>query len=1680
MKSYLVFLLSCLFLLPVVRGDDSKPLRIFIRAGEKTHGPGQHDGPTFLKDWTKLLTERGAKVAGKIGFPTGAELEATDVMVMYAAEAGTIAAGDRTNLDAFLKRGGGLVVIHDSVCGNDAQWWKTVIGGAWEHGHSKWYEGDVSMYFTDYKHELTEGVSNWDFDDEIYYDLHMMPEAKVLASSYAPDKRNTKEGRILPSVYDVVPQMWVYEKDAYRAFVSIPGHNTKSFALPHFRGLLLRGIAWSGHRPMDSLCSKEELNSFRYPEGGPSRPEAALAQIKTWPDFETSLVAAEPLVQKPISVDWDADGRLWVAETVEYPAKKDPNAPGRDRISILEDSNGDGVMDKKTVWYEGLSLVTSFVFYKDGVIVSQAPDVLWIRDTNGDGKADKVEKVYTGFGVFDTHAVINNLRWGLDGWIYATVGYSRGDVSSGDGSKHFGKISDGVIRFKADGSAIEQFSSKGSNTWGVDVAPDGEVFFSQANGNHINHVVVPENILAKGKLPNTVSYKTIEDHNKAFPIRDYKQQAYVQIDWVGNWTAAAGACIYNGGAWPAKYDYTYTVTEPTLNIVHLDVIKPAGPTYVASRMEGFPESEFVASTDLWFRPIHTRIGPDGGFYILDFYNQAAVHNDTRGPKHGPNNAAVRPDRDHYFGRIWKVQHKQAVKLQVPRLSKTTTEQLVASLKHPSGVVRFNAQRLLIERGNTDVIPQVKAVATATDSGVYPRLNAAWTADALGKEHDAEMLAALFKSDAPALRRTAMQILRNTPLPPEMTAEQLQVWGPLLMDMGGALSTADDRTRLEILMAYAASDTKWFETEESAPVRKFLLEAYSGLKDGWSQSAMLAYYKKASQQYITSAIELGSPDLTVPVTELTKGIAGSDNAADAAALVISVAKQSGPNDALKAVVLSTLSTSLKPSLIPSWSEDLQKALTSLLASPSPSLPGSVLPLIARWDTEGRLKSATASQVKQLIARLADTTLAEEQRVQVVGSLIGVRQLNSGILPAIAAVATSDATPTLKKKVIDLLGASGDATVGPLLAKAYPNLTGEAQDAAFTQLLKRADWTSGFLDALSAKTIPFASLSPVALGRLRSHADKAVSDKAIALIEELRGPQLKEKNAIIAKFTPEVEKPGNAVHGRELFTQNCAICHIINGQGRNLAPDLTGMGVHGAAELLIHILDPNRVVEPNFMAVSFETKDGESYDGIVGRENRETVLLRNAAGDTELKVSNIQSRKNTGRSLMPEGFEALGAENLRDLLSYVTEGQNLYRIMDVQSAFTADSRGGIYSSITPEGGSIRLKSFGLIKAGAVPFEVANPTKTANGKNLIVLKGGENFARTLPQSVEFPGHGVKASRLHFLGGVGGWGYPCCGDDDHKNLNAAKITVHYADQQSEEIVLKNGVEIADYIGDFDVPGSKKLEGVVTSGQMRWFSKDLKRYEPISRVTIESYNNFVVPTFVAITAETSAPGTAPQASAAPAPKSDARTLIVGGGSSHDFARWFNEADVATLKAAGIVADYTSDTSTVKDRLKDIDVLYLSNNQPFADAETRNAIMAFADSGKGLMLIHPALWYNWANWKEYNTKLIGGGSHGHDKFGEFEVTVDATDHPIMKGVPKGFKITDELYHHEKEPDGATITVLATGRNAAGESWPVVWITKHDKARIVCVTLGHDGQAHNHPAYQKLLVNIQQYVAGKSK
>src|SRR5256714_873825 len=317
MKFKLATLLAFVLFLVTAFAQQDKPLRVFIRAGAKTHGPNQHDHPRFLAEWKPLLIQRGAAADGSLDFPTPEQLENTDVLVIYAPDGMKVVGEQRAQFDKFLKRGGGLVVIHDGVVsGEQHEWAKKVQGGAWRWDgdkKTKWLESDVGIYFVDPKHPIVKGVSNFDWTDEIYYDMDMAPDAHVLATSFH-------------SVFVIAPQMWTVEKTweggsaPYRVFVSIPGHEYASFQTPHYRAILLRGIAWAGRRPnVDQLCSKEELDSLTYPAGGPTAPEKAAAKLNVHPEFNLSLVASEPLIEKVVSLDWDPKGRLWVAETPEYP-----------------------------------------------------------------------------------------------------------------------------------------------------------------------------------------------------------------------------------------------------------------------------------------------------------------------------------------------------------------------------------------------------------------------------------------------------------------------------------------------------------------------------------------------------------------------------------------------------------------------------------------------------------------------------------------------------------------------------------------------------------------------------------------------------------------------------------------------------------------------------------------------------------------------------------------------------------------------------------------------------------------------------------------------------------------------------------------------------------------------------------------------------------------------------------------------------------------------------------------------------------------------------------------------------------------------------------------------------------------------------------------------------------------
>ncbi|MES2505813.1 MAG: PVC-type heme-binding CxxCH protein [Verrucomicrobiota bacterium] len=1666
----------------------AEPLRVFIRAGKKSHAPGAHDFPQFLKDWVPLLNERGAKADGGLEFPTKEQLDKTDVLILHAQEAGNIKIGEeRKNLMEFLKRGGGLVVIHAAAVSRDHDWFKTIIGGSWNFSRTKWLEAPMSLYFTDHENPITKDISNFDLDDEIYYDMDMLPEAKILAAAYTPKAADTggkgnKEAqqraaeavakKKAVNIYDIQPQMWTYEKENYRAFTCIPGHWYKNFSHVGIKAAILRGIAWAGKREnVDELCKPEELgDALRYAEGGVPRPQEMPKQLEIHPEFDLTLVAAEPLINKPMNIDWDEKGRLWVVETPEYPnglrqanvdAWKDSGSikPGQyeraplDRVSILSDSDGDGVMDKKTVFADKIELATSSVFYKNGIIVCAAPDIWFFEDTDGDDKSDKRTKIYTNLGNRDTHAVINNMRWGLDGWVYATHGYSSTeDAKSGDGSKGFGPIGAGVVRFKPDGSAIEQYASRGGNTWGLDITTDGQVFYTQpTSGNHFIHVVLPEYVLAKGKLPGVVGTNAMLPKEPTYPAMHWEQQAYVQIDQVGSYTAAAGCAIYEGGAWPKKWNYGYFTTEPTLNIVSHFMVEPDGVTYKAKRESGREQTEFIRSSNLWFRPIEVRVGPDGALYVVDFCNQAIIHNDTRGPTHGPANAAVRPDRDHYYGRIWKVQHKQAKKVEVVKLEKDNVSKLANAIKSS---------------------PNAHAKQTAWRLGWELAVKSA-------------LLAAEGDKKAKTVLEQGIQRMTDKNSP------------NYLGGMGVGSRAVQEFEALSRLPRDEAGCAK-------------IISAYLAAKDDWSRSAVLAaatlpdqpdaysrdFDAQAAVTLMTSVLANKDLALLAPLAETMAGIAVKSSGS-LGQLLATLASTSADSNTLKANILRRISELVNEA--PEFTPELTASLKKLLAQPA--LAAATLPLVTKWDKSDTLGNEVKIQLDKLTATLSDAAAPVDARINAANALVAVGgEASRSVVPALASL---DSPEALQSAIIAAMDESGQVLD---LVPAMSSLKAGLQNKAFEAILKRADATNALLAAVKAGKLDHAIFAPGDVARLRSHPNKPIARMA----NELFKINNAAKDAIIAKLIPEVEKPGNVVNGKMLFSAACAVCHKLGDIGVAVGPPLDGMGAHGPAELLIHIVDPNREVDPSFWAFNITTKKGEALQGVITSENTATVTLATQVGKREVAKADIDKRENTRRSLMPEGLDALGPQALRDILAFICgDASKHYRILNLAEAYTADSREGVFAGPAANQGQVRLAKLGNVQVSQVPFFIQDAAKSATGANLIVLKGGppKSQSASYPAKVEVPIN-VETKRLQLLGGISGWGFPAVKDE----VPVLKATVLYASGEKEKFTFLNGVHFSDYVRNVEVPGSSFVEGITQGQQMRLISVELSKKGVAKTLILESpERNPTAPVIVAITADIEGKGPAPASTSggtkdttqlepkeggkgdgplvpATPPQWEAgktKVLVIGGGSSHNFAKFFGSTDVATLKAAGFSVHYTEDRDQAASELAQADVAVISVNRKFFDtAAYRKALMDFAAAGKGIIMLHPGTWYGFTGWPELNAQIVGGGSRGHDKIHPFDVkTVKA--HSIMEGVPASFTVEDELYYMNADPaqipaGTAPIEVLAetSPSDKFNKPHPSIWITQHPAAKVVGIALGHDQRVHDMEAFQKVLTNAVKWASGK--
>ncbi|HTN74464.1 MAG TPA: PVC-type heme-binding CxxCH protein, partial [Pirellulaceae bacterium] len=704
------------------------------------------------------------------------KLNKFDGLMIYANSVEIKPDQEKALLD-YVESGHGLIPLHcASYCFLNSPKYVALVGAQFQrHG-----TGTFRTRIAQPDHALLKGFQGFESWDETYVHTKHNEQDRVVL-----EYREDKDGK--------EPWSWVRTQGKGRIFYTAWGHDERTFSNPGFHNLVERGVRWTvGKDPQlaglyadkPTLTAKRtDVKPFEYIEGAkipfypPSRqsgkPTDPISKMQkplapaesqkhyVMPEgFELQLFASEPQIGKPIAMTWDERGRLWVAETVDYPNEKQPEGVGRDRIRICEDTDGDGRADKFTIFAEKLSIPTSLICVRGGVVVHQAPETLFLKDTNGDDVADVREVLFTGWSVGDTHAGPSNLQYGFDNWLYGIVGYAGFEGTIGGEKQSFRT---GFYRFKPDGSKFEFLRNTNNNSWGVGFSEEGVLFGSTANGNPSEYMPIPNRY-----------YEAVRGWSSSVlggiagsPNFDAITENVRQVDHHGRFTAAAGHALYTARNYPREYwNRTAFVTEPTGHLIATFVLDAQGAGY-SSKM-GW---DLLASDDEWAAPIVAEVGPDGNVWVIDWYNFIVQHNPTpQGFQNGKGNAYETPLRDKTHGRIYRLVHKDGPKTKPINLSKATPEELVATLKNDNLLWRRHAQRLLVERRKTDVVPQLIALANDQSSDELGlnvgAIHALWTLQGLKALADSnsaatEVAAKALQHPAAGVRRAALQLLPRT-------------------------------------------------------------------------------------------------------------------------------------------------------------------------------------------------------------------------------------------------------------------------------------------------------------------------------------------------------------------------------------------------------------------------------------------------------------------------------------------------------------------------------------------------------------------------------------------------------------------------------------------------------------------------------------------------------------------------------------------------------------------------------------------------------------------------------------------------------------------------------------------------------------------------------------------------------
>ena len=683
-----------------------------------------------------------------------ANLARYDCLIIYANH-DAIAPDQERALLEFVEAGRGLVALHcASYCFRNSPKYVALVGGQFK-SHTT---GVFRVPIDKPGHPAMKGVKEFEAWDETYTHTKLSDDRETLMTRDDGGKGE--------------PWTWVRTQGKGRVFYTASGHDERVFTNPAFQGLVAQGVRWAVGRPdftwttapfaklpaeLPNYLAGERGNPGRFNEmQAPLTVAESMRHISTPGGFRVELFAAEPEIIKPITMNWDDRGRAWIAETVDYPNELQPAGEGHDRIKICEDTNGDGKADKFTIFAEKLSIPTSMVHVAGGLIVMQAPDTLFLKDTDGDDKADVRKVLFSGWNTRDTHAGPSNMRLGMDGWIYLTVGYSGFEGTVGGEPLSFKQS---VLRFKPDGSKLEVLTSTSNNTWGIGLDETGEVIYSTANGEHSSYVGIPNRAFESVRGWLGKGNAKIADHTNMHPLTKFRQ-----VDWFGGFTAAAGDAVYTARQFPPEFwNKIAFVTEPTGHLVHMDRLERKGSGFVTR-----DRFNLFASTDEWTAPILAEVGPDGAVWVIDWYNYVVQHNPTpAGFKTGKGAAYETPLRDKTHGRIYRVINETTPLGKSFDLAAAGPDVLLAALQSDNMFWRMRGEWKIVENGKKEMIPALVALvrnAPKDAIGEQPAsVHALWALQRLGALDGKDQAAAsalenALASRAPGLCEAALAAL----------------------------------------------------------------------------------------------------------------------------------------------------------------------------------------------------------------------------------------------------------------------------------------------------------------------------------------------------------------------------------------------------------------------------------------------------------------------------------------------------------------------------------------------------------------------------------------------------------------------------------------------------------------------------------------------------------------------------------------------------------------------------------------------------------------------------------------------------------------------------------------------------------------------------------------------------------